>query len=452
MIRTKIIVTYGPSMASDSTLKQMLQYADIVRINFSHAKKEEQTALPHKIRAMSEKMHKYVALLADLPGAKVRVGPLSEPISVKKGDTVIFSSKASKGAVEVMQYPSFNKDAKVGAYIDIGDGIARFRITRIDGNRIISKAVENGQIASRKGLNLIGAEMHIKALTDKDKKFARIAKKNGFDLIGMSFVSSASDILELRKSCRGMPIIAKIEREVAVHNIESIVQEADGIMVARGDLAMSVGLEHIPENQRLLVDVSRRAGKPVIVATQMLASMAHSISATRAEVNDIANAVSQGADVLMLSDETSVGEYPIEAVKFLQKAAGVAESFATSRCYECADAACTDNVLLSAASMSRARNADCIFVPAQTGAAAKAISWLRPSAAILALATSEKVMGDLSMYYGVQPVHVERYGTAERMLRIVRKVAKGMGVKRYLVVTCTSEEPGSAFTLKYVEA
>ncbi len=250
-----------------------------------------------------------------------------------------------------------------------------------------------------------------------------------------------------------MPIIAKIEREVAVRDIESIVQEADGIMVARGDLAMSIGLEHIPETQRRLVDASRRAGKPVIVATQMLASMVHNMSATRAEVNDVANAVSQGADILMLSDETSVGEYPVEAVKFLQKAAGVAESFVTSCDCGCASSstACADDVLMSAASMSRSRNADCIFVPAQTGATAKAISWLRPSAAIMALATSEKVMGDLSMYYGVRPVHVERYGTAERMLGIVRNVAKSMGVKRYLVVTSTSTKPGSALTLKYVE-
>ncbi len=450
MIGTKIIVTYGPSISSNSVLEQVLKYADIVRVNFSHATKEEQTGLPVRIRAMAAKMHRYVALMADLPGAKVRVGTLTDPILVKKGDIVTFSSKASTGVVEVMQYPDFHKDAKVGVYIDIGDGTARFRIKKIDGINVVSKAVEDGQIGSRKGLSLIGAEMHIKALTDNDKKLARIALKNHFDLIGMSFVSSASDIQELRKSCDGMPIIAKIEREVAVHNIESIAKVADGLMVARGDLAMSIGLEHIPEAQRKIVNASRRAGKPVIVATQMLASMVHNISATRAEVNDIANAVSQGADILMLSDETSVGSYPIEAVKFLNKAAGVAEEASAIRC-ACPDMACADVAGVSAVSALRINKANCIFVPALTMSAAKALSSLRPSVMVVALATNDKTMSTLGMYYGVRPVHVKRYGAAmDHVMSIAKNIAKNNKINRYVVVSESSTNPGSSLVFRYV--
>jgi pyruvate kinase len=451
MIKTKIIVTYGPSMSSTGTLKKVLKYADIVRINFSHAKKEDWLATAETIKCISSDMRKDIAILADLPGPKVRIGYLDSPIQVKKGDIITFSSSTAKGAV-LVQHENFHKDARVGAYLDIGDGDAKFRVKEINGTKVVTRAVADGRMSSRKGISVIGAEMSISAPTSADLVLARVALRNNFDLIGMSFVKSGDDIIKMRKVCGDAPIIAKIERKVAVRNIKEIASEADGVMVARGDLAMGVSLEHIPEAQKKIISAARSLGKPAILATQLLTSMINNLSPTRAEVNDIANGVAQGADCLMLSDETAVGKHPVEAVRFLSKAAKVAEGIPTVWAKEYPKiTSINGGIAFAASNMADEFKTDCIFIPTQTGFTAKMISRLRPDTDLIALVPNEKVRKRLSLYYGVRSIVMGKYRTTDQMFDEVKEIAKKSDVKRYIVVSGSPHIPGSIDALKYIE-
>jgi pyruvate kinase len=450
MIKTKIIVTYGPSISSMDTLKKVLKYADIVRINFSHEKKEDGAITAETIKRLAYGMQKDIAILADLPGPKVRISALDAPILVKKGEVIIFSSTPAKGAIQV-QHENFHKDARVGAYIDIGDGDAKFRINGINGTKVVTRAVADGKMSSRKGISIIGADMSISAPTSADLDLARFVLKNDFDLIGMSFVKSGADIVKMRKACGEAPIVAKIERKVAVRNINEIAREADGVMVARGDLAMGVSLEHIPEAQKKIISAARSLGKPAILATQLLTSMINNLSPTRAEVNDIANGVAQGADCLMLSDETAVGKHPVEAVRFLSKAAKVAEGIPTvwNREYPKVTSI-NGGIAFAASNLADEYKTDCIFIPTQTGFTAKMISRLRPDTDLIALVPNEKVRKRLCLYYGVRSMVIERYGTIDRMFDEVKEIAKKNGIKRYIVVSGSPHIPGSTDTLKYI--
>ena len=452
MIKTKIIVTYGPSISKAGTLKRILKYADIVRINFSHEKKEEGAATAETIKRIASSMQKDIAILADLPGPKVRISKLDAPIMVKKGDIITFSSSAAKGTIQV-QHENFHKDARVGAYVDIGDGDAKFRISEINGAKVVTKAVADGKMSSRKGISIIGADMSISAPTSADLDLARFVLKNDFDLIGMSFVKSGEDIIKMRKACGDAPIVAKIERKIAVRNIDGIAREADGVMVARGDLAMGVSLEHIPEAQKTIIGAARRLGKPAILATQLLTSMINNLSPTRAEVNDIANGVAQGADCLMLSDETAVGKHPVEAVRFLSRAAKVAEGIPTTLTKEYPKVTSINGgIAFAASNLADEFKTDCIFIPTQTGFTAKMISRLRPNTDLIALTMDEKVRKRLSLYYGVRSIVIGRYGTVDRMFEEVKEIAKRNGIKRYIVVSGSPHTPGSTDTLKYIES
>ena len=364
---------------------------------------------------------------------------------------MIFSSSPTKNTI-LVQHENFHKDARAGAYLDIGDGDAKFRINEIDKTKVITKAVADGKMSSRKGISIIGADMSISAPTSADMALARFVLKNDFDLIGMSFVKSGKDIIKMRRACGDAPIVAKIERKVAVRNIDEIAREADGVMVARGDLAMGVSLEHIPEAQKKIISAARRLGKPAILATQLLTSMINNLSPTRAEVNDIANGVAQGADCLMLSDETAVGKHPVEAVRFLSRAAKVAEGIPTTLAKEYPKiTSINGGIAFAASNLADEYKTDCIFIPTQTGYTAKMISRLRPDTDLIALTINEKVKKRLSLYYGVRSIVIGRYGTVDRMFDEVREIAKRNGIKRYIVVSGSPHIPGSTDTLKYIE-
>lgn len=453
MINTKIIVTYGPSISSELVLKRVLGYADIVRINFSHGDRKEWLAAVGKVRSCAEQLKKEIALFADLPGPKVRVEKMAAPIFLKKGQMVTFCCDGGKDAIAV-SYKGFHLDAKRGAVIEIGDGDARLHIKQIKGKKVIAKALEDGKISSRKGVSMLGVSMRLQSPTTTDIELAKFASKNGFDFVGMSFVNSAKGIRTLRGSNKEIKIIAKIERQEAIRKIEEITNAADVVMVARGDLAEEVSIERIPEVQRKIIEVARRAGKPVIVATQLLTSMMNNPTPTRAEVNDIASAVGSGVDCLMLSDETTVGRYPEEAVKFLVRTIRAAESaMVYSRDERNSDVTTLrGGIALAAVGLADSYKADCIFIPTKAGTTAKIISMLRPNTQAIALVNDRKVGRELAIHYGIRTSAIKRYKTMEEMLKIVKDVASKNGMKKYIIVSGSPNKPGSTDTLKYIEA
>ena len=449
MVKTKVIITYGPSISSDLILKRVLKYADVIRVNFSHGDKSSWLDAVQKVRKASKELQKEIAMFADLPGPKVRVEKMSAPIQLKRGDMVRFSNSGAKHSIKV-SYKSFHLDAKKGAVIEIGDGSARLQVKKIGGGVVTARALEDGAISSRKGVTLLGISMNLKSPTKTDMELARFAVKNGFDFVGQSFVRSAKDIKELKKACK-VGIIAKIERRDAVRNIDEIARAADVVMVARGDLAEEVSLEHIPDVQRKIVKAAREAGKPVIVATQLLTSMINNPTPTRAEANDIASAIMEGADGLMLSDETIVGRYPEAAVNFLVRAARAAES-SLSRQATVKPMVTTlkFGIAYAAAELADSYKTDCIFIPTKSGSTARIISRLRPNTDAIALVMDEHVRKELSMYYGIRAVRIRKYKSTDEMFGIVRKVAAGLGIKRYIIVSGSPNKPGSTDTLKYI--
>lgn len=444
-------MTYGPSISNELVLRHVLGHADIIRINFSHADKKFWLDAASKVRKIAREIGKEVALFADLPGPKVRVERLDTPIHLRKGDIIKFSDRRGKGVIAV-SYKMLHKDAKKGAVIEIGDGVARLHVKKIVGRTVIASALEEGVISSRKGVTLLGMRMSLNAPTKEDIELARFAAKQGFDFVGISFVESAGDIKKLRKACGDMAIIAKIERREAVNDIDSIANAADVVMVARGDLAEQVSLEHIPDVQRRIIAAAKEANRPVIVATQLLTSMINSPTPTRAEVSDIAGAVTEGVDCLMLSDETIIGKYPEAAVNFLVRAVRVAEDLMIARPVERQGKVKTlsAGIAKAAADMADSYKTDCIFIPTKGGMTARLVAGLRPRSETIALAMDEQVRRKLGIYYGIRCMPMRRYRSMDEMLRLVSDVAKRNKIGKYIIVSGSPNKPGSTDTLKYI--
>ncbi len=448
-MKTKIIATYGPGIERKSVLSKIVPHVDIFRINFSHGSKEFWLDAVENILSVSRVQGKEVSLLADLPGPKIRLGALEKEISVKKGETVTFRyGRPSEGRIPLGHdiYPYLT----TGSSISIGDGYMSFSIKKLSKGDIICKAMNSGMLQSRKGINIRNGNVTAAPPTPEDVTFAKFAKKNNFDFIGLSFVRSAENILKMRKAAGELFIVAKIERAEAVKNIDEIAAEADGIMVARGDLAFEIPVERIPIVQAKIIRSSMKHHKPVIVATQMLASMVGSPMPTRAEVNDIAGAVMGGADCVMLSEETAVGNYPVEAVRTLAATAKSAEEM-SSRNQSFKIGGISDSITFAAAEIADNYKTECIFAPTQTGSTAMKLSALRPSSNIIALSRSSKVRRMLNMFYGVRSGEIRGYGSVDKMLRLVKEAAASRGIKRYIVVSGSPNHAGSTNTLQYIE-
>jgi pyruvate kinase len=318
MRRTKIIATYGPSLHRH--LAEACKKVDVIRVNFSHNNEETWAAMKeHVVRTIKDSGRK-ITLLADLPGPKVRVGLLDESIHVKTGEEVCFGYAQTKldGFVPV-NYEGLYRDAKKGATIIIGDGEPRFRIERILGKKIYATALANGAIGSKKGVSLSGASISLPVPTVEDIRLADFLAGEGFGWMAISFVRDAAQVDELRKHAGKDSIVSKIERREAIENIDEIAKRSDILMVARGDLGLDMKMEEVPMAQRKIIEAAKRHRKPVIIATQVLTSMIENPIPTRAEVNDIASGVLSGADYIMLSDETTIGKHPLEAIDVLDR-------------------------------------------------------------------------------------------------------------------------------------
>lgn len=418
--KTKLVCTIGPASDSPQTLKKMiLAGMNVARLNFSHGDFTSHKETIKKIRAASEATGQRVAIMADLPGPKMRVGKFTvEPIELKPEDkfTLTTEDVAGDGTRVSVSFPQLPQAVKPGDRLFLNDGYIEMEVEQVDGNEVHCKVLVGGQLSSRKGLNLPGIDLGISAFTDHDHECLKFAMENGVDAVGQSFVETASDIKAVRRAAAAMGhdpfIIAKIERAGARSNLNEILQAADGIMIARGDLGVEIPIEQIAVAQKNIIRVANLMGKPAITATQMLESMTTNRRPTRAEATDVANAILDGTDCVMLSGESAMGQYPVESVKMLSGISAAIEPYRTAMPIKEALRAgreedqvnLKDLIAMSVETALKRVTPPTVIVPTRSGATARSITRFRLPVWITAVSSQTKTCQDLMFSYGVFPV------------------------------------------------
>ena len=331
--KTKIVCTIGPSSCSPSKLEGMIESGmNVARLNCSHGEFKEHAENIRNIRAAASKTRRMVSILIDLPGVKMRIGRLQNgSVMLKKGGEVVLTTRNVLGtqALIPVEYKQLPKSVSKGKIIFLNDGFIQLKVEKISGQDVFCKVLIGGKLLSHKGLNLPGAKLNINPITDKDLKIVDFGLKHGVNIFGLSFVERPKDIIKVREFARkkghSVYLVAKIERRGAIENFDEILKAADAVMIARGDLGVEIPIEEVPGIQKRLIQKANIMGRPVITATQMLESMTQNVRPTRAEVNDVANAILDGTDAIMLSQETAIGDYPIETVRMMAKIAMTTE-------------------------------------------------------------------------------------------------------------------------------
>ncbi len=441
--RTKIVCTIGPASDSEEVLRAMIRAGmDVARINFSHGEDEVHLARIERIRKVAAEEDAVVAILCDLQGPKFRLGKLAqEPVTLKKGDQLrITSDLTANGANNIfpMPHPEFIRDVKPGESLLLDDGALEFMVTGKDGDHtLICDVIVPGPLSSRKGVSAPGSFLTSSALPDKDRRDVEVAIKAKADFLAMSFVRNGDDLRELRwllKDRGGdMALIAKVEKHEALVNIDAIIEASDGVMVARGDLGVETPAEMVPIHQKDIIRRCNLVGKPVITATQMLQSMVSNKRPTRAEATDVANAIWDGTDAVMLSNETAAGQYPVDAVQTMATIALNAEThFATDARRDFrkmrnpvnADFEKTsDSVSRAATSIAQEIGAKWIVTSTMSGYTAYRVARQRPAIPILALTPDAKTMNRMALVWGVLPMQVPDYNSIDEMLTIISRTA-----------------------------
>ncbi len=431
--KTKIVCTIGPSTETLEKLTDLVENGmNVMRLNFSHGSFEEHQERVVTIREIMKKSGKIVAIMQDLAGPKIRIGTFKEKtIMLTPGQTFTLTTDEFEGTSEKVHinYPELPKEVKAGNPIMLQDGTKKLEVVEVKGNDIITKVIVGGRLSSHKGVNVPGAHLSVKSLTDKDREDLEFGIKNEVDFVALSFVRHASDIVELReildkRGCKAQ-IIAKIETPEALNEIDAILEKADGLMIARGDLAIEIPAEDVPIVQKLLIHKCNSIGKPVITATQMLESMVKNPVPTRAEVSDIANAIIDGTDAIMLSEETTLGDFPVEAVKIMTRIALRVEGEVYTRDtiaeYEKSHGV-TDVVSQSAVRTAHNVGVTMIVALTRSGRTARMLARYRPAERILALSDAEENAHKLMLSFGCYPMVVPTFKTVDEILSIVRKV------------------------------
>ncbi|BAF70878.1 pyruvate kinase [Nitratiruptor sp. SB155-2] len=403
---TKIVATIGPS-SIEKIDKLILAGVNVFRLNFSHADHKTHKASIKKIRETAKKLGTKTAILQDISGPKIRIGEVDGILELSKGDKIRLVKTHPKSKYDLtLSYPQIIDDLEVGEYVFFADGTIRTKVIEKDSDSVTLLVKNPGVLSSRKGVNFPHSNLRLSAITPKDEKDLRFGAKEGVDIVAISFVNSAQDIKKARSILaqeEANPwIVAKIETKKAVENLESILQASDGVMVARGDLGIEVGIEKVPVIQKRIIKEANRLGKPVITATQMLLSMVNSPFPTRAEVSDVANAVIDGSDAVMLSDETTVGKYPVEAVQTLRKV--IDETMSIYPFYKRYEGKDVDAIAGSVADLCRSINPKAIVSFTSSGTTVKSIAKYRPNAPIIAVTHDKKTSHKLSLVWGVQTV------------------------------------------------
>lgn len=443
--RTKIVATIGPASNSEAVLRRMIQEGmDVARINFSHARLEDVPALVKRIRAVSDELNTTVAILGDLQGPRIRVGEMRNgTVHLEKGHQVTLTPEWIEGTPERISitFPEMARDVEKGTRILIADGEIVLKVveTRQNGD-ILCEVDAGGDLSNRKGINLPRRKVSSPSITDRDREAIDVAIENQFDFLALSFVQSAEDVHQLNELLRdqgsAIPVIAKIEKKSAVEEIAAIVEAAYGVMVGRGDLALEMSIEDVPIAQKQIVKACREASKPVITATQMLDSMTSSRNPTRAEATDVANAILDGTDSLMLSEESAVGRYPVESVETMARIAiRLEQAWLEGELPPPPEIPRTGEleaaVARAAQDISRSLNAKLIVVYTTTGSTSRRTVAHRPNMPVLTLTSNEKTVRRLALSWGMDTVLIDPITGTDDLIQ----VAFSHAVNRYSLKT-----------------
>jgi pyruvate kinase len=453
--RTKIVCTIGPASESQVVMEKMLLAGmNVARLNFSHGDFESHEKVIHHLRAASTATGRRLAIMADLSGPKMRIGLLEEePIELNSGDSFVLTTEEATGNRERVSvtFPRLPQSVKPEDTLFLNDGYIQLQVKKIDGNEVHCRVLAGGELRSRKGLNLPGIDLGIPAFTDRDHECLQFALKHGVDAVSQSFVESEKDIDAVRRAAKAMGhspfIIAKIERSKAKDNLEKILDAADGIMIARGDLGVEIPIEQIAVAQKQLMHRANLRGKPVITATQMLESMTTHRRPTRAEATDVANAILDGTDCVMLSGESAMGRYPVESVAMLAKIASTIEPHQPSlrvrealrQEHQEGPVSLTDLIASSVAATTERAMPALVIVPTRSGVTARSISRYRLPVWIAGVSTQETTCQRLQFTYGVYPVYEPEH--PEDWKPIARDFFDAHGVEGDLVIL--TEGPSS---------
>jgi pyruvate kinase len=442
--RTKIIATIGPASSSPAVIAKLIKAGmDAARLNFSHGERKDHVRRIRLIRKASLRAGKPIAIIQDLQGPKLRVGEMqNDGVMLKRGDRITITTRKVVGAAGLISvtYPRLTKDLASGDAILFDDGRLEARVIRKSGSGLQCKVVRGGVLKSHKGVNLPGARLTLPSLSRKDREDLLFGIEQGVDYIALSFVRTAADIREtrafLRRAGASIPIIAKIEKPEAIDNLAEIIHAADGIMVARGDLGVEMSPERVPLLQKLIIRACNDAEKPVITATQMLESMIENSQPTRAEASDVANAILDGSDCVMLSGETAVGKHPVLAVAVMARIAEQAETSLDPLPPDRHVGGMDESVAHAACTAAAEQHAHAIVTFTQSGSTALLVSKHRPAADIIAPTPFERVARKVSLYWGVIPMILKAMKTTDAMIKGVEAIMleKDLARKRDLIV------------------
>ena len=437
--RTKIVVTLGPATGKHERIATLIEAgANVIRVNASHGTAELRAGWIAAARQAAAAAGVPVAVLVDLQGPRIRVGELARPRVLRPGEMVVFAPEdVARGDELPTTYEDLARDAREGARILLDDGLLSVEVTRIAPPRVEGRVVDGGTLTSHKGMNLPGLHVSAPALTEKDREDVAQAVELGVDYLALSFVRRADDIGELRGLVPGsVKLVAKIEKAAALDDLDGILQASDAVMVARGDLGVELPFEEVPVVQKRLIRDANRHGKPVITATQMLESMVHHPRPTRAEASDVANAILDGTDAVMLSAETAVGEYPLEAVRAMDRIIREMERQPLvampeeRRLPPGQEVSVEDAIAIGTSAVARMLKTPLIVTLTRGGFTARKVAALRPRVPILAVTTEPTTYRQLALVWGVVPVVVDHVPSYDAMLELVRDLILKRGYAR----------------------
>lgn len=437
MRRTKIVCTIGPASSSDQVLAGLIRAGmDVARLNFSHGDHAFHRRVIRKIRQLERKLGHQVAILQDLPGPKIRIGAVAnDRVRLQNRRPFVLTNRKILGselAVSV-DFPGLTRAVKKGDPVLLGDGEIELEALQVGNHEVKCRIVVGGILGSHKGVHFPRSSLNLRALTNEDKKDLAFGIKEKVDMIALSFVRNSADILHARREMRrhrsSIPIIAKIEKHEALDHLDAILQNVDGIMVARGDLGLEIAQQRIPAMQKMMIREANHLGKPVITATQMLRSMVWNPRPTRAEVADIANAILDGTDALMLSEETAAGDYPVQAVKVMAEVAEETETILEPRQrFTGLKKTVPEAISLGAISLARDLHVKAFLIPTTSGSTARLIARYRPQQPIIAVSPEPQTVKNLCLVWGVYPVPIKGFKSTDEMIRSLQAKALELGL------------------------